>query len=191
MTALSTRFRDAQTYVFDLQGRQTRKGSGVPYLGHLLGVTAIVIDAGGSEDQAIAALLHDAIEDAGGALTRAEIAERFGEPVAVLVEACSDTDQVPKPPWRARKEAYIAHLAEAPADAVLISLADKIYNCRAMLLDYAAVGEALWDRFSAPAAEQLWYYRSLADAFSGRRPGVLSDELTRLVDRLAEVSAGD
>ena len=169
----------------ELHAGQVRKGSrGIPYVGHLLGVASIVIEDGGDEDEAIAALLHDAPEDQGGEATLARIRDEYGERVAEIVEACTDTLENPKPPWRERKERYIAHLEEAPQDVLRVSLADKVHNARAILADYREVGEELWSRFRGTREESLWYYRTLADLFSRRRPGPLADELRRTVDEI-------
>src|ERR1700712_5106795 len=159
---LSTRFDEALRYASTLHRTQTRKGGDVPYVGHLLAVASLVIEGGGTETQAIAGLLHDAVEDQGGAPILAEIREKFGEDVAVIVAECSDTDEVPKPPWKPRKERYIAHLKTASEATVLVSLADKLDNARAILRDYRDIGEGLWTRFSEhDPHEHLWYYESL------------------------------
>ncbi|MGC2652156.1 MAG: HD domain-containing protein [Mycobacterium sp.] len=186
---LTSRFDDALAYAADLHRSQTRKGSGVPYFGHLLSVASLVIEAGGTETQAIAALLHDAAEDQGGEQTLAEIGERFGKQVASIVTECSDTFETPKPPWRERKQRYIDHLAHASDDAVLISLADKLDNARAILRDYRQVGDDLWKRFSVKEPQQhLWYYRSLLKVFreSNATPWLV-DELERVLDTLTEL----
>ena len=162
---------------------QTRKGSGVPYAGHLLGVCSLVLEAGGSEDEAIAALLHDAGEDRGGEAQLARIRERFGENVAAIVDACSDSLLQDKPDWKIRKEEYLAHLDGQPESVLLVSLADKLFNARAILRDYGSVGEALWNRFSAGRDGVLWYYRSLSDSFTRIVPG------DRMTGELAEVVA--
>ena len=164
------RFKRAFDLALELHGKQTRKGSEIPYMGHLLGVTSIVIDDGGSENEIIAALLHDGPEDAGGEETLARIRNEFGDEVAEIVEHLSDTFEDPKPPWKARKEAYLADLKALPADdfgrkVLRVSLADKLHNVRSILLDRYEVGEAIWDRFSAPKEESLWYYQSLADIY--------------------------
>ena len=185
---LGARFKGALSLTVRLHGDQERMGSGVSYLGHLLGVASIIIDAGGDEDQAVAGLLHDAIEDAGGDVARREIEGRFGSRVRRIVDECSDTDVAPKPPWRERKETYLAHLAVASSDALLISLADKLYNVRSMLLDYATVGDTLWGRFKSGREGQLWYYESLARIFLLRSPGPLAEELMRSVERLDQIS---
>jgi HD domain len=137
--------------------------------------------------QAIAALLHDAVEDAGGKPTLEAIRKQFGDEVAMIVEACSDTDVVPKPPWRERKEAYLAHLADekTPACVLRVSLADKLHNARAILSDYRRIGNDLWSRFNTESGDdQLWYYRSLATVFRSRSPGALSKELDQVVVEL-------
>lgn len=174
---LGERFDRALDLAFELHREQTRKGSGVPYLGHLLGVASLVIETGGSEDEAIAALLHDAAEDQGGYATLERIAAEFGDSVARVVEECSDSFGAPRPPWRERKQAYLDRL-EAASDAALhVSLADKLHNMRTIVVDYRELGEPLWDRFNAGRDEVLWYYGSLAAAFVRLRPGALATEL--------------
>ncbi len=162
------RFEDALRYAAELHRKQKRKGTSIPYVSHLLAVTAIVIEHGGDEDQAIAALLHDAVEDQGGAATREAIRERFGERVTTLVDALSDTDEIPKPPWRERKEQYLAHLKGADKDVMLISMADKLHNVRAILRDVTLEGEQVWERFKGGKEGTLWYYRALADFYGSR-----------------------
>ena len=184
---LSARVADAFALALELHRDQARKGGRVPYLAHLLGVAGLVLAHGGDEGEAIAALLHDAVEDQGGAPTLAAIRTRFGDRVAEIVDACSDSDTVPKPPWRARKEAYLARIAVEPASARLVSAADKLDNARAILTDYRQVGEALWDRFHGGRDGTLWYYRALADAFLAAGPPVLAAELDRTVRELEVV----
>jgi (p)ppGpp synthase/HD superfamily hydrolase len=188
----TTRFEAALTYATHLHRDQTRKGTDIPYVGHLLGVASLVIEDGGSEDEAIAGLLHDAVEDQGGAPRLEDIRTRFGVGVAAIVAGCTDADTIPKPPWRQRKEAYLAHLREATADVLRVSAADKFYNARAILEDYRALGEALWPRFSEGRDEILWYYRSLVAIFLERGPVRLAGELARAVaelNRLTDESA--
>jgi (p)ppGpp synthase/HD superfamily hydrolase len=181
----SPRFDQVLVYAHQLHARQTRKGTAIPYIGHLLAVTSIVIENGGTEDEVIAALLHDAVEDAGGAATREEIRQRFGESVAVIVDGLTDTDQTPKPPWRKRKEDYIAHLNEAPSSVLLVSLADKIHNAQSILRDVRNEGEGVWRRFTGGRDGSLWYYRSLVEAFRARGQFVLMvNELDRTVAEL-------
>jgi hypothetical protein len=186
---LTARFREALIWAAELHEAQRRKGSETPYVGHLLAVAATVIEHGGDEDQAIAALLHDAIEDQGGDATREEMRSRFGDRVVGIVDACTDTDETPKPPWRVRKQRYLDHLAEVPDEALLISLADKHNNVSAILRDYELVGEKLWERFSGGRDGTLWYYRSLADRYVERGAGWLATEVDRLVGELEERAA--
>lgn len=185
---LTDRFQDAFLFACVLHGRQLRKGSGVPYIAHLMSVAALVIEDGGDEDEAVAALLHDAVEDQGGAATAEEIRRRFGGRVACIVEACSDTDATPKPPWRERKESYLAHLRQAPTGALRVSLADKLHNARSILTDYRREGEALWQRFAGGREGTLWYYRALVEAFRELRPSPRQQELERTVVELERIS---
>ena len=183
---LGEHFSQALAFAADKHRTQVRKGGDIPYLGHLLSVAGLVIEAGGDETEAIAALLHDAAEDAGGEETLAEIREAFGAAVAGIVAECSDTFETPKPPWKQRKQAYIAHVADASDGAVLVSLADKLDNARGMLRDHRADGEQLWQRFTvSDPREHLWYYTSLLAVFRRRRPGCwMVDELGRVIDEL-------
>jgi (p)ppGpp synthase/HD superfamily hydrolase len=182
---LGERFQRALGLALELHRDQVRKGpKRIPYVAHLLGVASIVLEDGGDEDEAIAALLHDGPEDRGGGATLERIRAEFGERVAAIVEGCSDTLEQPKPPWRARKERYLGHLEEAPPDVLHVSLADKVHNARAILGDYREVGEELWSRFRGTREESLWYYRALAELFSRRRPGPLAEELARTVDEI-------
>jgi GTP pyrophosphokinase len=178
---LTARFEQALVYASRLHATQLRKGSATPYVAHLLAVAALVLEHGADEDQAIAALLHDAVEDQGGQKTLAAIRRRFGPVVAGLVLACSDTDVTPKPPWRPRKEAYLEHLRTAPAAVRLISAADKVHNARSTAADLRAQGPRVWKRFHAGPEEQLWYYRSLVAIFRRRGPKRLAQELARVV----------
>ncbi len=192
---LSPEFDEALTFASRLHACQARKGTTIPYLSHLLAVTAIVLEYGGGEDEAIAALLHDAIEDQGGPVTGAEIRRRFGERVVAIVKGCTDADTVPKPPWRQRKEAYVAHVGAAFSSIRLVSAADKLHNARSILADYRLLGEALWGRFRGDRDGTLWYYRALVDAFRAAEaePTPLVKELERTVgelERLGRRAAG-
>jgi (p)ppGpp synthase/HD superfamily hydrolase len=183
---LTERFDAALKFAADLHRTQTRKGGDIPYVGHLLSVAGLVIEGGGTEDQAIAALLHDAVEDQGGAPVLAEIRERFGEGVATIVDECSDTDQVPKPPWDERKKTYIDHLGSYASEAtILVSLADKLDNARAILRDHREHGDELWQRFSVKDPQKhLWYYRELLKVFKAKDSTWLVDELDRVFKEL-------
>jgi len=184
---LTSKFVEALQYAAEKHGTQTRKASDVPYLGHLLSVAGLVIEADGTETQAIAALLHDAAEDQGGEETLAEIREKFGADVATIVDECSDTFETPKPPWRQRKESYIRHLPDASDDAIVVSLADKLDNARAILRDFRAHGDQLWQRFSVQDPQlHLWYYRSLLQVYAQRIDNWMVHELRDVVDALED-----
>ena len=190
-SVLGPRFREALGYAAELHATQVRKGTHIPYVAHLLSVAALVLEDGGDEDEAIAGLLHDAVEDQGGQPTLERIRSRFGQRVADIVEACSDTDTWPKPPWRERKERYIDHLRCADASVLRVSLADKLHNARAIVLDYRALGERLWSRFNAPREDILWYYQALVGVFRERSASPLIDELERTLGQLDELIAID
>ena len=163
---LSPLFGAALSWAAALHAEQRRKASDAPYVGHLLAVTAIVLQYGGDERQAIAAVLHDAVEDQGGMATLAEIERRFGARVAQLVLACSDATAAPKPPWRQRKEAHVAHIRAADDAVRLIVAADKLDNARSLLEDYRRLGEDLWRHFRGGREGTLWYYRAMLEALS-------------------------
>ena len=186
---LSPRFTDALMVAAELHAGQRRKGFGPPYIAHLLGVTAIAFDFGATEDEAIGALLHDAIEHAppslGATGVRAVIADRFGADVLAIVEGCTDSDVTPKPPWRERKESYIEHLRDAGASVLLVSASDKLHNVRAIATDYRRLGDAVWSRFNKDAgkAGTIGYYRGLTTAFL-RRAAIGSEGFSRLLIQL-------
>src|SRR4051794_22779717 len=188
-TPLSPKFDEALHYAADMHRDQFRKGpAGIPYVAHLMSVSALVLEAGGSETQAIAALLHDGPEDRGGEERLADIERVFGTDVAKIVSDCSDTFEHPKPPWRERKERYIAHLAEAHDNSLLVSLADKVHNARAIVSDFRVERERVWSRFSRDS-DQGWYYGALLDAFVGLMPGhPLVVELELAVAELQKVA---
>jgi (p)ppGpp synthase/HD superfamily hydrolase len=177
----SPRFQAALTYAVNVHAGQTRKATSIPYITHLLAVAALVGEHGGDEDQVIAALLHDAPEDQGGRARLDEIRASFGHRVAEIVEACTDTLDDPKPKWRPRKEAYIQHLAHAPAAALLVSAADKLHNTRAIVADLRRSGLSAFDRFNGKKDGTLWYYSELVRAFEARRQDELTAELRRTV----------
>ncbi len=187
---LSIRFEEALVLATRLHAGQCRKGTRIPYITHLLGVASLVLESGGSEEQAIAALLHDAAEDQGGETILEEIRQRFGAQVAAIVAGCTDAMIIPKPPWRARKEAYIIHLRQAPAAERLVSAADKLHNARAILADYHASGEKVWERFNGGKEGTLWYYRALVEAFRTAGPTPLVDELDRVVTEIERLASG-
>lgn len=186
---LTERFEQALVYAARLHAGQIRKGSGVPYVSHLLAVAGLVLETGGDEDEAIAALLHDGPEDQGGRATLAEIRQRFGQRVAGIVAECSDSFEAEKPPWRARKLTYLAHLEQATRSARHVSCADKLHNARSVLMDYRLVGEAIWQRFRGGREGTLWYYRALAETLNRGEVPLLAAELERTV-RLLEQTVG-
>ena len=184
-TPLTGRFDQALAYAAEVHRKQFRKGTTIPYLSHLLAVCGLVLEDGGDEDEAIAALLHDAPEDQGGRERLAEIRARFGGRVATIVEACSDTFETDKEDWRVRKERYLDHLRVETDQGVLrVSLADKLANARSLLRDQLQQGDTHWDRFHAPRHDQRWYYTSLATVFEERANGPMARELNDTVTRL-------
>ena len=178
---LTSRYDEAFLYAHKLHRSQTRKGTSIPYISHVMTVSAIVIEHGGNEDQAIAALLHDAPEDQGGEATLEEIRKLFGDPVATIVHDCTDAWTEPKPDWRPRKEAYLAKLPAKAQQSILVSLADKTHNAEAILFDYRQLGDELWSRFNGGSEGTRWYYTALAELFGRSMPGRLSDRFSGAV----------
>jgi (p)ppGpp synthase/HD superfamily hydrolase len=181
---LGVRFDEALMLACALHADQVRKASGVPYVAHLLGVTSLVLEEGGTEDMAIAALLHDAAEDQGGEATLAGIERAFGGDVARWVRQASDTFEMPKPEWETRKREYLAAIPMADWEARLIMLADKVHNARSILADHERVGPAVWEKFSVPRARTLWYYQTLLEVFERELSPFLYDELGECVSRM-------
>ena len=167
-----------------LHANQTKKGTDIPYLAHLLGVASIALEHGADEDEAIAALLHDAIEDQDGDATRKEIHRLFGRKLVDIVNGCTDCDVEPKPPWKERKKTYIAHIKDASPSVHLVSAADKLHNARTILKDYRSLGDALWDRFNGGKKGTLWYYRSLVGVFMSVYPKPIVDELEWVISEI-------
>jgi (p)ppGpp synthase/HD superfamily hydrolase len=187
VSRLSKRFDEAFLYAHEAHRDQRRKKTDRPYISHLMGVASLVLQYGGDEEQAIAALLHDVVEDCGGAPRLAEIREKFGERVARIVDGCTDTDQIPKPPWRERKERYVERVRGEADDVLLVSAADKLYNMREILMDVREHGLSVWERFEGKRGGSLWYYHSLIEAFRGRAAHGLVAELERTVAELKQV----
>jgi GTP pyrophosphokinase len=181
---LSSRFEEALVLAARLHRGHMRKGGSVPYISHLMQVAGLVLEFGGDEEEAIAALLHDAIEDQGGAATGELIREQFGERVRAIVEGCSDTDQTPKPPWRARKEAHLAHLRSASPSVRLVVAADKLHSARTLLTDYRQHGEALWSRFKGGKEGTLWYHREALTVLQAHGKSPIVEELAHAVGEL-------
>jgi (p)ppGpp synthase/HD superfamily hydrolase len=185
---LSRQFEKALIYATRIHGGQLRKKTRIPYIAHILGVAALAMEYGANETEAIAALLHDAVEDCGGAKRLRDIQRKFGKDVARIVEGCTDTDQTPKPPWLERKKAYVAHVRHASMPTKLVSASDKLHNVRAILMDYRKEGEGLWSRFNRGKQGALWYYRALVNAFGGKRIQPLVQEIDRTLTKLELLS---
>jgi len=187
----SRQFERALVYATRIHSGQFRKKTRIPYVAHILGVAAIALEYGANETEAIAALLHDAVEDCGGAKRLRDIRRRFGEKVARIVEGCTDTDQTPKPPWLERKKAYMAHVPSASVSTKLVSASDKLHNVRATLMTYRREGEKVWSRFKGGKQGTLWYYRALVKAFGDTKSPKLSglvQELDRTLSELERLS---
>ena len=188
--ALPPRFEEALVFAARLHGGDVRKGTTIPYVSHVLGVASIALEHGANEDEAIAALLHDTVEDAKAESesVRTEIRRRFGAAVLEIVDGCTDARTRPKPPFRERKERYIAGLRGASPSTHLVSASDKLHNARAILRDYRVMGEALWARFNGGRSGTLWYYRALADTFRELGPDRLAEELNRVVSEIEQMA---
>jgi (p)ppGpp synthase/HD superfamily hydrolase len=185
---LSPQFEKALIYATRIHGGKLRKKTRIPYIAHILGVAAIAMEYRANETEAIAALLHDAVEDCGGAKRLRDIELKFGKDVARIVEGCTDTDQTPKPPWLERKKTYVEHVRHASMPIKLVSASDKLHNVRAILMDYRKEGERLWSRFNGGKQGALWYYRALVNSFNGKRMQPLVQELDRTLTELESLS---
>lgn len=181
---LGRRFQDAFLFAAEKHARQTRKRTDVPYISHLMAVAALVLEAGGGEDEAIAGLLHDVVEDCGGIPVLEEVRQRFGARVADIVQSCTDAYTLPKPEWKQRKLDYLDTLRRANDDVRLVSAADKLHNVRTILADYRREGDTVWERFSGQRDGTLWYYRAVLDVLREGHPNRLIDELQRVVTEL-------
>jgi (p)ppGpp synthase/HD superfamily hydrolase len=181
---LTQQFKEALDYALELHRDQQRKGSDTPYMAHLLAVASLVLEDGGDEEQAIAALLHDAPEDQGGQETLEAIRLRFGARVADIVDGCTDTYESPKPPWRQRKELYLDHLHTVSEEVCRVSLADKLHNARSILIDLLRCGDGVWERFNGGKAGTLWYYHSLLRVFRSRSQSPMVTELGFVLQRI-------
>src|SRR6202142_1317805 len=185
---LGRRFQQALAYAARLHATQFRKETTRPYVAHLLGVTSTVLTHGGDEDEAIAALLHDAVEDQGGKPRLREIRRKFGARVANIVQGCTDADTEPKPPWLERKKNYLRHLQDADSSIRLVSAADKLYNAREILSDFRSHRDSVWARFKGGKEGTLWYYSEVAEILRASGPAELVEELHRVVAELKRVS---
>jgi len=183
---LGPRLQRAFRYAAEKHAGQTRKQTAVPYLSHLMAVASLVLEAGGDEDMAIAALLHDVVEDCGGMPRLREVRRQFGARVARIVEGCTDSFGGPKPEWMERKKDYLREVKHADAETRLVSASDKLHNVRTILADYRQDGEAIWERFSGKRDGTLWYYRALSDEYQRRNPNRITRELAIAVDELEQ-----
>lgn len=181
---LSDQYQEAFDFAFQLHKNQIRKGSFVPYISHLMAVSVLVLENGGDEEEAIAALLHDAVEDQGGLKTLSEIKERFGDRVASIVEECSDSFSSPKPPWRERKEKYLHKLENAPTSVLRVSLADKLHNIQSLYLTYLRDGEETWNRFRGGKEGTMWYYHQLSKKFHQHGKNAMLEDFDRILNQL-------
>ena len=182
---LSEKFEEALIYAMRAHANQTRKKTGIPFIAHILGVTAIALEYGANETEAIGALLHDTVEDCGGAERLRDIREKFGDDAARIVDGCADTYETPKPPWLERKRAYIDHLKNSDGSTRLVSVSDKLHNTRAILAELRRHGVVVLERFGGKKDGTVWYYRTLVTAF--RQHGDHSDlieELDRVVSEI-------
>jgi (p)ppGpp synthase/HD superfamily hydrolase len=182
--ALGIRLQRAFQYAAEKHEGQTRKQTAVPYLSHLMAVASLVLEAGGDEDMAIAALLHDVVEDCGGMPRLLEIRRQFGNRVARIVEGCTDSFGEPKPAWIERKKDYLREVKRADAETRLVSASDKLHNVRTILADYRSDGEAIWSRFSGKRNGTLWYYRALSNEYQRRNRNRITRELALVVEEL-------
>lgn len=187
-THLNGRFASALLYAHQLHANQIRKGGNIPYIAHLLSVTALVIEDGGTEDEAIAALLHDAVEDQGGTPTLLAIQQQFGSTVATIVEGCTDTATSPKPPWRDRKENHLKVLQQASPSVRRVTLADTLHNARSIYTDLRQIGDQLWTRFNGGREGTLWYYRSLLSVLKTNIKSPLEIELEKTVTEIESLA---
>jgi (p)ppGpp synthase/HD superfamily hydrolase len=181
---LGPRLQRAFRYAAEKHAGQTRKQTAVPYLSHLMAVASLVLEAGGDEDMAIAALLHDVVEDCGGMPRLREIRKQFGVRVAKIVEGCTDSFGEPKAEWVERKKDYLREVKHADAETRLVSASDKLHNVRTILADYRRDGEKIWTRFSGKKEGTLWYYRALSDEYRRRNPNRITRELEIAVAEL-------
>ena len=183
---LTDRFEQALVLANQIHAIQKRKDSGAPYMAHLLGVAALVLEDGGSEDEAIAALLHDSAEDHGGEEILKTIGEKFGEKVAQIVRECSDTLEQEKPPWKPRKQAHLKLLENALPETIRVMMADKVYNARTLLYGLESNGDEVWRNFKGGREGTIWYFREMYALFSKRSSSFMLRELARLIAALEE-----
>ncbi|MEA5573535.1 HD domain-containing protein [Calothrix sp. UHCC 0171] len=183
---MTEKFSTALVYATRLHANQTRKITSVPYVSHLLSVAALILEAGGNETEAIAGLLHDAIEDQGGMEIRAEIREMFGDEIVAIIDGCTEIYTKPKPPWEERKHKYLENLRGACVSVRMVSLADKLHNARSLLADWQKFGDEIWNQFNAGKVRTLWFYQSLLQVYRETGSDWMTEEFARVVDQLAK-----
>lgn len=185
-TQLTEKFESALVYATRLHANQTRKINGIPYITHLLSVAALVLEAGGTETEAIAALLHDSIEDQGGKIIREEISQLFGEAVVAIIDGCTEWDTPPKPPWKERKLRYLEHLRHGSPSVRLVSLADKLHNARSLLANLRVYGSGIWQEFSSGKEGTLWFYQELLQIYRTTGSDFMTEEFSRVVNEISQ-----
>lgn len=186
---LSNRFEQALVLATQLHRYQVRKSSNIPYISHLLSVAALVLEDGGDEDEAIAALLHDAVEDQGGIKTRAVIMNQFGKRVVEIVDGCTEPYAAPKPPWHQRKLHYLEQLAQASPSVLRVSIADKLHNARSIVADFHLQGDAVWQKFKGGYEGTVWFYDHLLEIYQQKTQGFLLSELERVVTQMKNLNS--
>lgn len=191
LTILGPRFEQALLFASQMHARQRRKDTGAPYIAHVMGVTALVLEDGGSEEEVIAALLHDSAEDQGGEQVLVEIRKKYGDKIAAIVYECSDTLDSPKPPWKGRKQGHLTRLEDASREALHIMLADKVYNSRSLLRGLQERGPEIWGKFKGGKEGTLWYFHQMLALFQKHFSGYLVNELARVVVAIEAISEED
>lgn len=186
---LTDRFETALVYASRLHARQYRKNRQVPYIAHLLSVAALVLEDGGDEDEAIAALLHDAIEDQGGAKTREAIRAQFGDRVTAIVDGCTESDTIPKPSWQERKQRYLQQIQQASASVRRVSLADKLHNARSLLTSLQQEGEVVWSRFHGGREKTLWFYHALLQIYQATGSDCMTEAFKQVLLGIEQVES--
>jgi (p)ppGpp synthase/HD superfamily hydrolase len=186
---LSNRFEQALVLATQLHRYQVRKSSNIPYISHLLSVAALVLEDGGDEDEAIAALLHDAVEDQGGIKTRAVIMNQFGKRVVEIVDGCTEPYTLPKPPWHQRKLHYLEQLAQASPSVLRVSIADKLHNARSIVADFHLQGDSVWKKFTGGYEGTVWFYDHLLEIYQQKTQGFLLSELERVVTQMKNLNS--
>lgn len=183
---MTDKFEKALVYATRLHANQKRKAGNIPYIAHLLAVTSLVLEGGGNEDEAIAGLLHDAVEDQGGAATREEIRSLFGETVVAIVDGCTESDITPKPPWRDRKLKYLENLRQASPSVLLVSVADKLHNARSIIVEWQQQGDAVWSHFHGSKEDKVWFYQELLKIYQSKGSNFMTKELEQLVKVMSQ-----